>query len=150
MAERSAACWREVCRDSDRSRRRPRACIGVNCVSHPKDTDFPATDLAAAGASISAESLFTVLSAKMLGRLAQWNRGEHFSTIRADWLARASGVGDMVRVRIADQELAGRFETVDNAGRLLIVLADGSRKTIAAGDVLAVRGGGPVSSGSNT
>ena len=68
--------------------------IGVNCVSHPADTDYPATDLAAAGAAVTAEALFTTLSAKMLGRLAQWNGGEHFSTIRADWLARAAGRGD--------------------------------------------------------
>ena len=30
--------------------------IGVNCVSHPADTDYPATDLAAAGAAVTAES----------------------------------------------------------------------------------------------
>ncbi len=71
--------------------------IGVNCVSHPADTDYPATDLAAAGAEVTAESLFTMLSAKMLGRLAQWNAGEHFSTIRADWLARAAGRGELLR-----------------------------------------------------
>jgi BirA family biotin operon repressor/biotin-[acetyl-CoA-carboxylase] ligase len=110
--------------------------IGVNCVSHPSDTDYPATDLKAAGAQASAEALFTILSAKMLGRLAQWNDGEHFSTIRADWLARAAGRGEQVRVRLADEDLTGRFEDVDEAGRLVLSLADGSRKTIAAGDVL--------------
>ena len=67
--------------------------IGVNCVSHPADVDYPATDLAAAGAAVTDEALFTVLTAKMLGRVAQWNAGEHFSTIRADWLARAAGRG---------------------------------------------------------
>src|SRR3954466_4517617 len=45
--------------------------IGVNCVSHPPDTDFPATDLAAAGADITPATLFRALSAKMLGRIAQ-------------------------------------------------------------------------------
>jgi BirA family biotin operon repressor/biotin-[acetyl-CoA-carboxylase] ligase len=44
--------------------------IGVNCISHPTDTEYPATDLAAAGASIGAAALFTALSAKMVGRLA--------------------------------------------------------------------------------
>ena len=102
--------------------------IGVNCVSHPADTEYPATDLAAAGAEITAEALFTVLSAKMLGRLAQWNAGEHFSTIRADWLARAAGRGDLIRVRLADQELVGRFDDVDEAGRLVLSLPDGGRQ----------------------
>lgn len=113
--------------------------IGVNCVSHPADVDFPATDLKAAGAEVSAETLFAVLTAKMLGRLAQWNDGEHFSTIRADWLARAAGRGGEVRVRLAeDQELSGRFDDVDEAGRLVLSLPDGSRKVIAAGDVVAL------------
>jgi BirA family transcriptional regulator, biotin operon repressor / biotin---[acetyl-CoA-carboxylase] ligase len=115
--------------------------IGVNCVSHPAETDYPATDLAAAGAAVTAESLFTTLSAKMLGRLAQWNAGEHFSTIRADWLARAAGRGELLRLRLAeDQELVGRFEDVDDAGRLVLSLPDGGRKTIAAGDVVQMMG----------
>ena len=121
--------------------------IGVNCVSHPADTDYPATDLAAAGASVTAEALFTGLSAKMLGRIAQWNAGEHFSTIRADWLARAAGRGDLIRVRLADQELVGRFEDVDDAGRLVLSLPEGGRKTIAAGDVVELAGPGQIGGG---
>jgi BirA family biotin operon repressor/biotin-[acetyl-CoA-carboxylase] ligase len=110
--------------------------IGVNCTSHPDDTDFPATDLAAGGAEVRAETLFATLSAKMLGRIAQWNRGEHFSTIRADWLARAAGLGENMRVRLADREVAGRFETIDDAGRLVLVPPEGGREAIAAGDVV--------------
>ena len=114
--------------------------IGVNCVSHPADTDYPATDLAAAGASVTAETLFMALSAKMLGRLAQWNAGEHFSTIRADWLARAAGRGDLIRLRLADQELVGRFDDLDETGRLVLSLPDGVRRPISAGDVVELMG----------
>jgi BirA family transcriptional regulator, biotin operon repressor / biotin---[acetyl-CoA-carboxylase] ligase len=112
--------------------------IGVNCTSHPPDTDHPATDLAAAGAAVSPDLLFRALSAKMLGRLAQWNRGEGFSTIRADWLARAVGVGETVRVRLADREITGRFEELDAAGALMLRLPDGGAATIAAGDVFVL------------
>jgi BirA family biotin operon repressor/biotin-[acetyl-CoA-carboxylase] ligase len=116
--------------------------VGVNCVSHPSDTDYPATDLSAAGADVPPEMLFASLSAKMLGRLAQWNKGEHFSTIRADWLARAAGIGEMMRVRTADRELIGRFETLDENGRLALVLPDGRRVEIDAGDVVELQGPG--------
>ena len=109
--------------------------IGVNCDSHPTEADFPATDLAAAGTPISAAVLFSALSVKMLGRLAQWNAGEGFSTIRTDWLARAAGMGENVRVRLAERELVGRFEALDEAGGLVLRLPDGSARTIAAGDV---------------
>ena len=75
----------------------------------------------------------------MLGRLAQWNDGDHFSTIRADWLARAAGRGEQIRVRLAEDDvLSGRFEDVDEAGRLVLSLPDGSRKAVAAGDVVAL------------
>ena len=109
--------------------------IGINCVSHPADTDYPATDLAAAGAPVSREKLFAVLSAKMLGRLAQWNRGDGFSTIRADWLARATGVGADIVVRLAEREIIGRFEALDETGGLMLRLPDGNAVRIAAGDV---------------
>ena len=110
--------------------------IGVNCASHPADTGYPATDLAAAGAAVSPSALFRALTAKMLERLAQWNRGEDFPVIRADWLARAAGVGDDVRVRLADRDINGRFEAIDETGGLVLRLPDGTARTIAAGDVV--------------
>jgi BirA family transcriptional regulator, biotin operon repressor / biotin---[acetyl-CoA-carboxylase] ligase len=109
--------------------------IGVNCASHPADTDHPATDLSAAGVLVSPAMLFTPLSLKMIGRLAQWNGGEGFSTVRADWIARAAGIGEEVRVRLADRELAGRFEALDESGSLVLRLPDGHAETITAADV---------------
>lgn len=118
--------------------------IGVNCNSHPEGTDYPATDLAAAGADVRAEALFAELSAKMLGRLAQWHGGEGFSTVRTDWLARAAGRGEEIEVRLADRTLTGRFETVDDSGRLVLELPEGGRQTLASGDVVGLRGRAPL------
>jgi BirA family biotin operon repressor/biotin-[acetyl-CoA-carboxylase] ligase len=115
--------------------------IGVNCASHPNDVDYPATDLA--DASLSPAELFGVLSVKMLTRLAQWNAGVGFSTIRADWLARAAGLGEDVRVRLPDREITGRFEALDEAGGLVLRLPDGAVTTVAAGDVF-LRAGAPA------
>jgi BirA family biotin operon repressor/biotin-[acetyl-CoA-carboxylase] ligase len=109
--------------------------LGVNCTHHPKGTDYPATDLAAEGAVASPERVFSVLSATMLQRLRQWDRGEGFAAIRAAWLARATGLGRDIRVRLADREVTGRFDTLDLSGRLILSLSDGSLETIAAGDV---------------
>jgi BirA family transcriptional regulator, biotin operon repressor / biotin---[acetyl-CoA-carboxylase] ligase len=115
--------------------------IGVNCASHPNDADYPATHLA--DTSPSPDELFGVLSVKMLTRLAQWNAGVGFSTIRADWLARAAGLGEDVRVRLPDREIAGRFEALDEAGGLVLRLPDGAVTTVAAGDVF-LRAGAPA------
>src|SRR5262249_16298514 len=67
-------------------------------------------------------------------RLRQWDRGEGFAAIRADWLARATGVGREIRVRLADREVTGRFDTLDLSGQLILRLPGGSLEAIAAGD----------------
>ena len=114
--------------------------IGVNCMAHPAGAAYPATDLVAGGASVAAAALFAALSVKMPGRLAQWNRGNGFATIRADWLARAAGLGENIRVSLSDRELAGRFEGLDEVGALLLVGPDGGKVVVAAGDVISFEG----------
>ena len=47
------------------------------------------------------DALFAALSAAMEGRLAQWNRGQGFAAIRADWLKRAAGLGETLQRSIA-------------------------------------------------
>jgi BirA family biotin operon repressor/biotin-[acetyl-CoA-carboxylase] ligase len=110
--------------------------IGVNCRHHPAATEFPATDLAAAGAAVAVEELFGALSHAMLDRLRQWAEG--FAGIRTAWLARAGGLGGALTARLGTRELTGRFEALDEAGRLLLRLPDGLLETIAAGEVFPV------------
>ena len=114
--------------------------IGINCAAHPTDTPYPATDLAAGGAHVAPAALFAALSLKMLGRLAQWNRGEGFATIRADWLARAAGLGQRIRIALADREVVGRFEGLDDAGCLILTEPSGTSTVVAAGDLIAFEG----------
>jgi BirA family transcriptional regulator, biotin operon repressor / biotin---[acetyl-CoA-carboxylase] ligase len=116
--------------------------IGVNCLHHPEATDYPATDLAAAGVEVLPEHLFRALSAAMVLRLQQWDRGQSFAAIRADWLACAAGLGRAVRVRMAEREITGRFESLDDHGRLILALPNGRTEAVAAGDVMPLQ---PVS-----
>ena len=110
--------------------------IGVNCMHHPEMTDYPATDLAASGVQAAPDAVFRALSGAMVERLQQWDRGAGFASIRADWLARASGIGGDIRVRLAERELTGRFESLDPSGRLILGLPGGGVEAIAAGDVV--------------
>ena len=114
--------------------------IGVNCATHPADTEYPVTDLAAAGAAVLPETLFVALSAAMLDRLRQWNRGAGFASIRADWLARAIGRGQEIRVRLPDRDIVGRFETLDHAGSLVLRSRNGDSVKVSAGEVLLPSG----------
>jgi len=111
--------------------------IGVNCVSHPSNTNHPATDLAAAGAALTPEHVLAALAPAMSERLAQWRNGQGFASVRADWLKRAAGIGEEIRVRLPERELAGRFRGLDEAGRLLLEGPDGT-ETVIAGDVFAL------------
>jgi BirA family biotin operon repressor/biotin-[acetyl-CoA-carboxylase] ligase len=109
--------------------------IGINCLHHPEGTDYPATDLNAAGAHVVADDVFMALSRAMVVRIAQWQRGEGFAAIRSDWLKRADGLGRGIRVRLHDRETTGIFETLDETGRLVLRHPDGLPELIAAGDV---------------
>jgi BirA family biotin operon repressor/biotin-[acetyl-CoA-carboxylase] ligase len=113
--------------------------IGVNCVAHPDDTAFPATDLAAAGVLVTPDALLAALAAAMLRRLGQWRRGEGFAGIRADWLKRAAGIGEDIRVRLPERELSGRFQGLDDIGRLLLEQPSGIT-TVTTGEVFAIGG----------
>jgi BirA family biotin operon repressor/biotin-[acetyl-CoA-carboxylase] ligase len=110
--------------------------IGVNCVSHPVETSYPATDLQG---EASADAVFEALAASMRKRLLQWDEGRGFATIRADWLPNAAGLGEPMKVRLPDRELSGRFDGLDESGRLLLE-AEGKSQTVAAGEVFALGG----------
>jgi BirA family biotin operon repressor/biotin-[acetyl-CoA-carboxylase] ligase len=111
--------------------------FGVNCVSHPLDTRFPATDFLSAGAVVAPEALLAALSVAMLRRLAQWQSGVGFASIRTEWLARAAGLGEDIRVRLPERELQGRFNGLDEAGRLLLQQPDGLA-VVTAGEVFGL------------
>ncbi len=113
--------------------------FGANCASHPPDTDYPATDLLQAGAIVKPEALFAALADATQRRLAQWQSGDGFATIRADWLKRAAGLGETIRVRLPERELSGRFHGLDEAGRLLVEQPSGIA-TVTAGEVFRLGG----------
>ncbi len=92
-----------------------------------------------AGALVAPEALFAALAAAMQRRLGQWQSGEGFAAIRADWLARAAGLGEDIRVRLPERELSGRFRGLDEAGRLQLEQPNGL-VSVTAGEVFALGG----------
>jgi BirA family biotin operon repressor/biotin-[acetyl-CoA-carboxylase] ligase len=57
-----------------------------------------------------------------------------FPPLKNAWLARAARLGEAVTVRLPTETLEGRFETLDDSGRLVLATPRGPR-AIAAGDV---------------
>jgi BirA family biotin operon repressor/biotin-[acetyl-CoA-carboxylase] ligase len=113
--------------------------IGVNIVSAPVDVEFPATSLAAEGiAGITPPVLLEGFARHFEDWVRRW-REEGFAPVRAAWLARASGLGERVRVRLERSTLTGRFLDLDDDGALVLDAAEGRRR-IAAGEVFPALG----------
>ena len=117
--------------------------IGINCERAPSATETPATSLSAAGRPVVPGVLFDDLERALRRALGVWAGGGGFAAIRAEWLARAGGIGSVIRVRMTTGEETGVFEAIDTAGRLILRCDDGSAKAISAGDVFF-----PASAGS--
>ena len=112
--------------------------VGINVASHPVDTEFPATSLAAQGATAE---VATVLG-RFAERFADWYetwRGAGFAPLRAAWLGRAAGLGGAIRVRLENRSLDGVFSGLDEDGALLLhgagQRAGEAAQRITAGDV---------------
>ncbi len=109
--------------------------IGVNLRRKPKgvrDAAFPPVSvLDETGVSISPEDLLNTLAdcyateERILERLG-------FQPIRERWLERAARVGEVITARTPREEIVGRFETVDEAGQLVLSTARGTVKVPAA------------------
>lgn len=111
------------------------AGTGVNLDSHPEEVDYPATDLAAEGfAFVLPETLLEHYVAALDRWLARW-RVRGFGPIREAWKTRATGIGEMITIRLEREIVIGRFELLDEDGALHLVLGDGSRRRFTAGEV---------------
>jgi BirA family biotin operon repressor/biotin-[acetyl-CoA-carboxylase] ligase len=112
--------------------------VGVNLVSSPRDTPYPATSLAEEGVpGVAAQAMLGAFVRHFADWLARW-RDEGFAPIRAAWLSQAMGVGEPIRVWLERDTLDGRFLDLADDGALLLGLPDGSRR-IAAGEIFPAR-----------
>lgn len=108
--------------------------IGINLVSHPDGTDFPATALAQLGvAPPSPEEALTVLAARFAHWYGVWMK-DGFASLRTAWLARTVALGTPVRARLPNEIREGVFEGIDESGALLLN-EGGKLRAIAAGEV---------------
>jgi BirA family biotin operon repressor/biotin-[acetyl-CoA-carboxylase] ligase len=109
--------------------------IGVNIVSHPMDTPYPATDLIAEGAvPLSPQALLERVLAAFAPLYDQWE-ADGFASLLPAWRRRAAGLGEAIEVRLERETLSGLFKDLEPDGTLRLALADGTERRIAAGDV---------------
>lgn len=113
--------------------------IGVNLAHHPEGLDRPATSLAASGFGAPDPAGFLLdLAAAFERWLGRWRR-DGLGPVRARWIERAHPKGTALSVRLPGSEaIDGLFDGLGEDGALRLRLADGSVRTIHAGDVFMI------------
>jgi len=118
--------------------------IGVNLVSHPEDTEFPATHLLEHidDALISApEPIFTgpdAILAALATRFEYWRNlvlEDGFEAISRAWLSKACNIPGPVTVRLPKERFSGDALGLDENGALRVRLENGTIKHVHAGDI---------------
>ena len=109
--------------------------MGVNIVAAPEGLPYPATSLHALGYDISAETVFAALSDSWVDAFELWNSGRGVGDVLSLWREAAAGMGAEVAVQREGEVVRGIFETIDEAGRLIVRANDNRRIAITAGDV---------------
>lgn len=109
--------------------------FGVNTLAAPSGLPYPATSLSDLGVSRSAEDVFEALSDAWVDTFGLWNDGQGISNVLQRWRASAAGIGAPVAVNQNGEVLRGIFETIDDAGRLIVRADDNRRIAVTAGDV---------------
>jgi BirA family transcriptional regulator, biotin operon repressor / biotin---[acetyl-CoA-carboxylase] ligase len=108
--------------------------FGVNLAAYPNNIDPPATSLAALAGAAPDPGAFAELLAEIFSRwLARW-RVKGLPPVRRRWLDAAHPLG----TALATAEGEGLFDGLDESGALRLRLADGTVRTIHAGDVFLI------------
>lgn len=110
--------------------------IGVNLAAVPdgvQDAAFPPTALAEHGEAVSPEEFLEELAANFATEEAIFAE-LGFARIREDWLKRAARLGEVITARTSREEITGTFESIDEAGNLILRTPKGAQ-VIAAADV---------------
>ena len=112
--------------------------IGINIVSNPEGTPYPATRLSAhLETPPTALDLLARIDEGFWSIYAAWER-QGFAGVRQEWLSHAAGLGAPISVVLPNETTDGIFETIDENGGLVLRKGDGTR-IINAGDVFFER-----------
>lgn len=113
--------------------------FGVNLISAPDPAQveagasLPISLQAATGQSISPEDFLTALRQAYDVQEHQFQT-HGFAPLRAAWLGHAARIGQVIRARTGQATHEGVFDTIDDAGNLILI-TDAGRMAIPAADV---------------
>ena len=89
----------------------------------------------ALGKHLAVPAVLEQLDASLARRLAEWDEGRGFASIRTHWAARALGLGGAVTATSGTRHVTGTFRALAPDGALLLEEPDGTLTPIHAGEV---------------
>ena len=113
--------------------------FGVNLLQAPdasvvgRDATRPVSLMFETGARVTPQE-FLALLAPAYARWEYQFTSHGFAPVRTTWLTRAARIGETITARTGKHEITGTFQTVDEAGNLVLSTAQG-RQAIPAADV---------------
>lgn len=107
---------------------------GVNVAHVPLDAPYKVTSLVREGATADLDVVFDKVAAGVEQALEIFDRGRGFMRLRQQWLEKAVGIGEACRINLPHETLFGKFEGLDDTGRLVLRTESGV-KVISAGDL---------------
>lgn len=105
---------------------------GINVAHAPQGTPYPVTAL---GRGLNLGTVLETLDRHLARRLAQWDEGRGFASIRQDWGTRALGLGGEVTAMVGTRHVSGTFTGLAADGALLLKDSTGTLIPIHAGEV---------------
>lgn len=111
--------------------------MGMNVASAPADLSYDASHLNQYDKSIFVADVFEELTKNWLEVFALWDYDKGRSAILAQWQLLSKGIGEPISVRRTNDVVRGTFKAIDDEGRLIILLANGQKEIITAGDVMS-------------
>lgn len=110
--------------------------IGINLFEAPQITGRLTTHLAALGYPMDRDVVAETLAAQLDDGLGEWRRGGWPDAILARWHAAALPYGTALTLSEGVYAgLTGRFDGLERDGSLAIILADGRRLIVHAGEI---------------
>jgi BirA family biotin operon repressor/biotin-[acetyl-CoA-carboxylase] ligase len=103
--------------------------FGVNIAAAPTDTPYPANSLP----GTDRDALMQALAGSFAARFGQWS-ASGLAPLLIAWRERAAFLRQEITLRLPDGALTGRFDDIDDRGRLKLLTGQGLR-VIDAGDL---------------
>ncbi len=107
--------------------------MGVNVEASPDG----ATSMRSLGATADKKEVMEKLYTKLMSLYGLWQE-MGFTPIRQEWLGYAINIGNVINIRLPGETFSARFLGLDDGGALQVEMDDGSRRTIASGEVFAL------------